>query len=84
MTVPLLVFHDEDDPEVPKTDGEAIVRQWPGAKLVSTRGLGHKKIVHDPEVVRRAVEFLGERVGAVLSPEAAAAPSGVAGLSGRV
>jgi pimeloyl-ACP methyl ester carboxylesterase len=43
MTAPLLVFHDEDDPEVPKTDGEAIVRAWPGAELVSTRGLGHKR-----------------------------------------
>jgi pimeloyl-ACP methyl ester carboxylesterase len=84
MTAPLLVFHDEDDPEVPKTDGEAIVRQWPGAELVSTRGLGHKRIVHDPEVVRRGVEFLRERVPAAAIPEAAAAPAGAAGLSGHV
>jgi pimeloyl-ACP methyl ester carboxylesterase len=58
MTAPLLVFHDRDDPDVSWTDGAAIASAWPGAQLVSTTGLGHRRIVHDPEVVSRAVAFL--------------------------
>ena len=58
MTAPLLVFHDRDDRDVAWTDGEAIAAAWPGAELVSTAGLGHRRIVHDPEVVARAVAFL--------------------------
>ena len=58
MTAPLLVFHDRDDRDVAWTDGEAIAVAWPGAELVSTAGLGHRRIAHDPEVVARAVAFL--------------------------
>jgi pimeloyl-ACP methyl ester carboxylesterase len=58
MTAPLLVFHDPDDRDVAWGDGAAIVAAWPGAELVSTSGLGHRRIVHDPEVVARAVAFL--------------------------
>jgi pimeloyl-ACP methyl ester carboxylesterase len=84
MTAPLLVFHDEEDPEVPKADGEAIVRRWPGAELVSTRGLGHKRIVHDAEVVRRGAEFLRTRASRSASrPEATAAPLGAAMVPSR-
>ena len=58
MTAPLLVFHDRDDRDVAWTDGEAIAAAWPGAELVSTSGLGHRRIVHDPGVVARAAAFL--------------------------
>jgi pimeloyl-ACP methyl ester carboxylesterase len=70
MTAPLLVFHDEEDPEVPKADGEAIVHRWSGAELVTTRGLGHKRIVHDAEVVRRGTEFLRDHAAASGRPVA--------------
>ena len=60
MTAPLLVFHDRDDRDVEWTDGRAIADSWPGAELVSTTGLGHRRIVHDPAVVSRAVAFLAE------------------------
>lgn len=60
MTSPLLVVHDRQDRDVPWTDGEAIAAAWPGAKLVITEGLGHRRIVHDPSVVSRAVAFLLE------------------------
>jgi pimeloyl-ACP methyl ester carboxylesterase len=54
----LLVFHDRDDRDVALADGEAIAAAWPGARLVTTTGLGHRRIVHDPEVVSEAVAFL--------------------------
>ena len=55
---PLLVFHDQDDREVPWSDGAAIARAWPGARLITTHGLGHKRIVEDPEVVAKVLDFL--------------------------
>jgi pimeloyl-ACP methyl ester carboxylesterase len=58
LTQPLLVFHDEADAEIPWIDGSRIAQTWPGAQLVTTRGLGHTRIVHDPEVVARAVDFM--------------------------
>jgi pimeloyl-ACP methyl ester carboxylesterase len=58
MTAPLLVFHDPADRDVAWSDGAAIAAAWPGAELVSTEGLGHRRIVHDPAVVARAIAFL--------------------------
>lgn len=60
MTTSLLVFHDREDRDVAWSDGAAITAAWPGAELVSTEGLGHRRIVQDPAVVSRAVAFLAE------------------------
>jgi len=59
-TQPLLVVHDLEDDEVPHADGAAIVDAWPGARLLSTRGLGHRRILRDAEVVAAAVGFVAE------------------------
>lgn len=53
-----LVIHDREDREVPWTDGRAIAEAWPGTELVSTSGLGHRRLLADEEVVRRTVAFL--------------------------
>lgn len=58
MRVPLLVIHDQDDREVTWDNGAAISREWPGAELVTTTGLGHHRIVSDPGVVKQVVAFL--------------------------
>ncbi|WP_253910455.1 alpha/beta hydrolase [Pyxidicoccus fallax] len=58
LRVPLRVFHDVKDGEVPLQAGEAVVRAWPGATLTRTEGLGHHRILYAPEVVAPAVEFL--------------------------
>jgi len=58
-----LVVHDRHDPEVPWTDGAAIAAAWPNAELVTTQGLGHRRILRDPEVVTRITGFLTKRVG---------------------
>ena len=58
LRVPLLVFHDRDDAVVPWADGSAISSAWAAAELVTTIGLGHRGIVHAPEIVGRAVRFL--------------------------
>ncbi|HEX6106565.1 MAG TPA: alpha/beta fold hydrolase, partial [Gemmatimonadales bacterium] len=55
-----LVVHDREDPDVPYSHAEEIVRAWPRARLVATSGLGHRAIVRDPEVIRATVAFLRE------------------------
>jgi hypothetical protein len=59
---PALIFHDPADPEVPFSDAEALVAAWPGAELVSTPGMGHRRLLHDAKVVARIVEFLGSEI----------------------
>jgi pimeloyl-ACP methyl ester carboxylesterase len=63
MRTPLLVVHDEEDAEVPFKSGEAIVAAWPGARLLATRGLGHRRVLRDPSVVRAVAAFVGEESG---------------------
>jgi pimeloyl-ACP methyl ester carboxylesterase len=58
MTTPLVVVHDHEDHEVPWRDGRRLAAAWPGARLVSTRGLGHRRPLRDPTVIGTAVEFL--------------------------
>lgn len=60
LQLPLLVIHDRDDREVPWTDGAAVANAAPNATLTFTEGLGHRRILRDPEVVRRTLAFLGE------------------------
>jgi pimeloyl-ACP methyl ester carboxylesterase len=59
MITPLLVVHDSDDQEVSIDSGVAIASAWPGASLRETRGLGHRRILRDPTVVRTVVDFIG-------------------------
>ncbi|HEY6941260.1 alpha/beta hydrolase [Dokdonella sp.] len=61
---PLLVVHDLDDREVPWSEGERYARHWPRARLFTTTGLGHHRIVDDGAVIDAALRFLrGETVG---------------------
>jgi pimeloyl-ACP methyl ester carboxylesterase len=55
---PLLVVHDVADREVPFDKGRIIADAWPGAVLVRTDGLGHQRILRDPDVVRRIERFV--------------------------
>lgn len=58
MALPALIVHDADDRSVPIAEAEALARAWAGAELVRTRGLGHRRILADAAVIRRAVEFI--------------------------
>lgn len=62
-----LVIHDRDDRLVPWTHGATVARQWPGARLLSTDGLGHLRILRDEMVTRVAAEFIAGS-SAVASP----------------
>lgn len=57
---PLLVIHDAQDREVPHASGVEVVSRWPGARLHTTRGLGHTRVLADPDVIALATGFVGE------------------------
>ena len=58
LQVPALIVHDRDDREVPFHDAERLTARWPGAHFYPTEGLGHRRILKDDDVIRRAVEFV--------------------------
>jgi pimeloyl-ACP methyl ester carboxylesterase len=57
----LLVIHDEKDRDVSVEEGKALAAAWPRGEIVVTSGLGHRRILRDAEVVKRAVAFLQSR-----------------------
>jgi pimeloyl-ACP methyl ester carboxylesterase len=67
-TPPLLLVHDRQDAETSWSDSAAIAQAWPGARLISTAGLGHRRILRAPAVVAEVVGFV-----------AAPAPAGLRG-----
>jgi pimeloyl-ACP methyl ester carboxylesterase len=65
-----LVIHDRDDRMVPWTQGARVAHLWAGARLMSTGGLGHGRILADEAVARAAAEFIAGRssVACVAAP----------------
>ena len=62
--VPTLVITDRGDRQTPYADVVDFAESI-GAPLITTEGLGHRKVLRDPEVVRTIVEYVagaGERV----------------------
>ncbi|MGE5182918.1 MAG: alpha/beta hydrolase [Acidobacteriota bacterium] len=58
----LLIVHDRADREVPFEHGARLAAAWPTSELIATEGLGHRRILRDPQVLARAVEFLRDGV----------------------
>lgn len=58
MTTPLLIVHDRDDAETPWSGGARLADLWPGAELMTTEGLGHRRVLRDDRVLSATVQFL--------------------------
>lgn len=57
--VPLLVVHDRNDRETSYEDSMELVENWPApARLISTDGLGHRRILTDRTVLNEVVDFV--------------------------
>ncbi|WP_020653429.1 alpha/beta fold hydrolase [Massilia niastensis] len=61
---PALLLHDPEDPEVPYAESEALAAAWPQALLEPAPGAGHRRIIEDAALARRAAAFLGARLAA--------------------
>jgi pimeloyl-ACP methyl ester carboxylesterase len=72
--IPLLVVHDRDDRETGHPHSVELADRWPGpATLISTQGLGHRRILSDPLVVDQVVDFVGTATGRAARPDRPAA-----------
>jgi pimeloyl-ACP methyl ester carboxylesterase len=53
-----LIVHDRDDGEVPYAEAQAWKAAWQSARVLTTQGLGHTRILTDPTVVDTTTKFL--------------------------
>ena len=60
---PLLVVHDREDRDVPWQHGAAVAAAWPRSTRVDTSGLGHRRVLRDPDVVSRVAGFIAHGRG---------------------
>jgi pimeloyl-ACP methyl ester carboxylesterase len=56
--VPTLIVHDKDDKEVAWENGRDAAAQWPWAEFLTTKGLGHRRILVNARVVDKVTEFI--------------------------
>jgi len=54
----IMVVHDEDDEIIPVADARLLEAAWPPAQMLYTRGLGHRNLLSDPEVVAAVHAFI--------------------------
>jgi pimeloyl-ACP methyl ester carboxylesterase len=73
LKTPALVIHDHQDSFVPWAQGAALARAWPGARLLSTVGLGHGRILESDVTTRAAADFIAGK-SMVASPASPALP----------
>ncbi|TRW99846.1 alpha/beta fold hydrolase [Flavobacterium gawalongense] len=57
-TIPVLVIHDNNDPEVPVTAAMHIHKYLKNGELLLTDGLGHRKILGNHKVIEKTVQFI--------------------------
>jgi pimeloyl-ACP methyl ester carboxylesterase len=57
-TLPTLIVHDREDAFMPVAHSTAIAAVWTSATLHLTSGLGHRRLLRDPEVIARVVQFV--------------------------
>ncbi|MFW9991774.1 MAG: alpha/beta fold hydrolase [Candidatus Odinarchaeota archaeon] len=55
-----LIIYDKNDRMVSFEEGKIYARAWPGARFVSTAGLGHHRILRDQGIITSVIDFLGE------------------------
>ncbi|KIU18336.1 alpha/beta fold hydrolase [Mycolicibacterium llatzerense] len=64
---PLLLIHDPDDPDSPYSSSEKLAASWPGAQLLTTKGLGklaHYRMLRHRPAITAGLDFISaEREG---------------------
>jgi pimeloyl-ACP methyl ester carboxylesterase len=71
LNTPALVIHDRNDAFVPWKQGVALAQAWPRARMLSTEGLGHGRILESESVQHAAADFIAGRsaVASLAAPE---------------
>lgn len=58
ISIPALIIHDQDDLDVPSHLGEQLASAWPNAELHITKGLGHRRILRNKDVIELVTNFI--------------------------
>ena len=61
LNFPFLVIHDRDDKVVSYSQGVGYANNLPDVEFVTTEGLGHRRILKDPEIMNKIIEFASTR-----------------------
>jgi predicted alpha/beta-fold hydrolase len=54
----LVLIHDEEDKEVVIRHSEELIKLYPKAELIRTKGLGHTRILKDDQVIQTCLRFV--------------------------
>ncbi len=55
---PGLLIHDLQDAVIPYSEAAALAMAWPGVRMMTTTGKGHRDILSAPDVIQAIVEFV--------------------------
>ncbi len=58
LNLPGLIIHDKDDSEADYEQALFFDEMWPQGKLISTKGLGHSRILRDDKVIDKIIGFV--------------------------
>ncbi len=58
LDTPVLVVHDEDDREISWKDGSVVASAAKNGRLLTTRGLGHRRLLRDAKVIDAITRFM--------------------------
>lgn len=58
IRIPILIIHDENDDDVDVKAAYNILKSLVHSEIVITKGLGHRKILGNKEVINKIVEFI--------------------------
>lgn len=58
LNIPVMIVHDKDDSAVNYKSATAIYEAWPHSQLLSTEGLGHRRILKNQNVIDEVTNFI--------------------------
>jgi len=56
--IPALIIHDEDDEDVLISEAEQLHQAWPNSIMQTTKGLKHRRILYNAQVIENTINFL--------------------------
>lgn len=60
IQIPALIIHDQDDHDVPSELGKQLSEAWSNSQFYLTKGLGHRRILRNKDVVRMIADYIND------------------------
>ena len=60
IQIPTLLIHDTEDYDVSVNCSDTIAKHHPNAKVIKTKGLGHRRILRDKKVMQQIKSYIQE------------------------